>query len=59
MTKMSAKPDLLLDAGGTFLFVDQDYLSWLAGRHGFQIEAARFYEEHYRLMHWFDTYVST
>ena len=53
------KPYLLLDAGGTFLFVDQDYLSWLADQHGFQVEARRFYEEHFRLMCWFDTYVST
>ena len=56
---MSAKPYLLLDAGGTFLFVDQDYLSGLADTHGFQVEARRFYEEHYHLAHWFDTYVST
>ena len=59
MTKMSAKPYLLLDAGGTFLFVDQDYLSRLADTHGFQVEARRFYEQHFRLVHWFDTYVST
>ncbi len=59
MTTMSAKPYLLLDAGGTFLFVDQGYLSELTAQHGFQVEARRFYEEHYRLAHWFDTYVST
>jgi HAD superfamily hydrolase (TIGR01509 family) len=59
MTKMPTKPYLLLDAGGTFLFIDQDYLSWLAAQHGFQVEAKRFYEEHFRLVHWFDTYVST
>ncbi|MFQ5858705.1 MAG: HAD family hydrolase [Anaerolineae bacterium] len=56
---MSAKPYLLLDAGGTFLFVDQDYLSRLAGEHGLQVDAQQFYEEHFRLVHWFDTYVST
>jgi putative hydrolase of the HAD superfamily len=59
MMNMSAKPYLLLDAGGTLLFIDQDYLSSLAGRHGLQVEAKRFYEEHFRLVHWFDTYVST
>jgi len=59
MTRMSAKPHLLLDAGGTLLFMDQDYLSWLADTHGLQVEAERFYEEHFRLVHWFDTYVST
>ncbi len=59
MTRMSAKPYLLLDAGGTFLFADQDYLSRLAEEHDFQVEAERFYEEHFRLVHWFDTYVST
>jgi HAD superfamily hydrolase (TIGR01549 family) len=59
MTKLSATPYLLLDAGGTFLFVDQDYLSGLVDAHGFQVEAKRFYEEHYRLVHWFDTYVGT
>ncbi len=59
MTRMSAKPCLLLDAGGTFLFADQDYLSRLAEEHDFQVEAGRFYEEHFRLVHWFDTYVST
>ena len=53
------KPYLLLDAGGTLLFVDQDYLSRLADTHGLQVEAERFYEEHFRLVHWFDTYVST
>ncbi|MBM4465925.1 MAG: HAD family hydrolase [Chloroflexi bacterium] len=53
------KPYLLLDAGGTLLFVDQDYLSRLADTHGYRIEARRFYEEHFRLVHWFDTYVST
>lgn len=56
---MPSKPYLLLDAGGTLLFIDQDYLSRLADSHGFQIEAKRFYEEHFRLVHWFDTYVST
>jgi HAD superfamily hydrolase (TIGR01509 family) len=59
MTKLSAKPYLLLDAGGVLLFIDQDYLSRLADEHGFQVEARRFYEEHFRLVHWFDTYVST
>jgi putative hydrolase of the HAD superfamily len=57
--RMSAKPYLLLDAGGTLLFMDQDYLSWLAETHGFQVEAKRFYEQHFRLIHWFDTYVRT
>ena len=52
------KPDLLLDAGGTLLFMDQDYLSWLADTQGFQVEAKRFYDGHFRLVHWFDTYVS-
>jgi len=55
---MSAKPYLLLDAGGALLFIDQDYLSRLADAHGFQVEAKRFYEQHFRLVHWFDTYVS-
>jgi len=59
MTKLPATPYLLLDAGGTFLFVDQDYLSRLADEQGFQVETRRFYEEHHRLVHWFDTYVST
>jgi len=59
MTKMSTKPYLLLDAGGTLMFMDQDYLSRLAGEHGLQVEAQQFYEEHFRLVHWFDTYVST
>ena len=59
MTNMSTKPYLLLDAGGTFLFVDQDYLAEVADAHGLQVEAKRFYEEHFRLVHWFDTYVST
>lgn len=59
MTKMSTKPYLLLDAGGVLLFMDQDYLSWLADRHGFRVEAKRFYDQHFRLIHWFDTYVST
>ena len=54
---MSTKPHLLLDAGGTLLFIDQEYLSHLAGRQGFQIEAQRFYEEHFRLIHWLGTYL--
>ncbi len=57
--KVTMKPYLLLDAGGTLLFMDQDYLSRLADRHGFQVEAGQFYEQHFRLVHWFDTYVST
>jgi len=56
---MLAKPYLLLDAGGTLLFIDQDYLSMLADAHGFQVEAKRFYEQHFHLVHWFDTYGST
>jgi len=59
MISMSAKPYLLLDAGGTLLFMDQDYLSMLADTQGFQVEAKRFYDEHFRLVHWFDTYVRT
>lgn len=51
------KPYLLLDAGGTLLFMDQDYLSRLADTQGFQVEAKRFYDGHFRLVHWFDTYV--
>jgi len=53
------KPYLLLDAGGTLLFIDQDYLSMVADAHGCQVEARLFYEQHFRLVHWFDTYVST
>jgi len=53
------KPYLLLDAGGTLLFMDQDYLSRLTDMQGFQVEAKRFYDGHFRLVHWFDTYVST
>jgi len=56
---MTTKPYLLLDAGGTLLFMDQDYLSRLAGEHGFHVEAERFYEQHFRVVHWFDTYVGT
>jgi putative hydrolase of the HAD superfamily len=56
---MTKKPYLLLDAGGTLVFIDQDYLSSLAGAQGFQIEAQRFYEEHFRLMHWLDTHLRT
>lgn len=52
------KPYLLLDAGGVLLFLDQDYLSRLADTQGFQVEAKRFYDGHFRLVHWFDTYVS-
>ncbi len=59
MTRLSVTPYLLLDAGGVLLFIDQDYLSRLADEHGSQVEARRFYEEHFRLVHWFDTYVST
>jgi putative hydrolase of the HAD superfamily len=59
MTEMSAKPYLLLDAGGVLLFMDQDYLSQLADTFGFQVEAEQFYDQHFRLIHWFDTYVST
>jgi HAD superfamily hydrolase (TIGR01549 family) len=59
MNRMSAKPYLLLDAGGTLLFMDQDYLSRLADTQGFRVEAKWFYDAHFRLVHWFDTYVST
>ena len=53
------KPYLLLDAGGTLLFIDQVYLSQAAHAHGFQVEAPRFYEEHFRLIHWLDAYIRT
>lgn len=56
---MSAKPYLLFDAGGTLLFLDQDYLSRLAHEEGFRIEPQRFYEEHFRRIHWLDTYLMT
>jgi len=59
MTRMSAKPYLLLDAGGTLVFMDQDYLSRLADAHGFQVEARRFYDEYFRLVHRFDMHVRT
>jgi len=59
MTEMSAKPYLLLDAGGTLLFIDQVYLSQTAHAQGFQVEAPRFYEEHFRLINWLDAYVRT
>lgn len=56
---MPAKPYLLLDAGGVLLFMDQDYLSQLADTYDFKIEAAWFYDQHFRIIHWFDTYVRT
>jgi len=52
------KPYLLLDAGGTFVFIDQEYLAGVAKAHGFPVSAMRIYDEHYRLIHWFDTYVA-
>jgi HAD superfamily hydrolase (TIGR01549 family) len=54
---MSVKPYLLLDAGGVLLFMDQEYLSELANTYGFKIEAEWFYDQHFRIIHWFDTYV--
>jgi putative hydrolase of the HAD superfamily len=48
---------LLLDAGGTFVFIDQDYLSHLAQEQGFAIAAQRLYEAHYRFVHSFDSFV--
>jgi len=56
---MSAQPYLLLDAGGVLLFMDQEYLARLANDYGFQVEAERFYDQHFRLVHWLDTYVMT
>ncbi|HUW08597.1 MAG TPA: hypothetical protein VM537_02665 [Anaerolineae bacterium] len=52
------KPYLLLDAGGTFVFIDQEYLAGVAKAHGFPVSATQVYDEHYRLIHWFDTYVA-
>jgi len=56
---MTKKPYLLFDAGGTLLFLDQNYLSRLAHEEGFQIEAQRFYKEHFRRIHWLDTCIRT
>jgi putative hydrolase of the HAD superfamily len=55
---MIEKPYLLLDAGGTLVFVDADHLSRVADVQGFPIPAQRLHDEHFRLVHWFDTYVS-
>jgi hypothetical protein len=54
---MTTKPYLLLDAGGTLAFIDQDHLAHLAGLQGCPVQAQRLYDEHYRLIHWYDTYI--
>jgi len=54
---MTTKPYLLLDAGGTLVFIDQDYLAHLADLQGFPVTGWRLHDEHFRLIHWYDTYV--
>jgi putative hydrolase of the HAD superfamily len=52
-----ARPYLLIDAGGTFVFIDQELLSQVLASFGFNIGGLRLYSEHFRAIHWFDSYV--
>lgn len=56
---MVDQPYLLLDAGGTIIFMDQELLSRLAGEQGVEISPQRFHDEHFRFMYWFDDYLRT
>ncbi|MBI5092316.1 MAG: HAD family hydrolase [Candidatus Hydrogenedentes bacterium] len=50
-------PYLLLDAGGTLLFPDQDLLARTVAAEGSVLEPERVYEAHFRLLHQYDTQV--
>ncbi len=50
-------PYLLLDAGGTLVFPDQDLIARTAAAEGGPVDPERLYEAHFRFLHWFDTQV--
>jgi HAD superfamily hydrolase (TIGR01549 family) len=50
-------PCLLLDAGGTLLFPDQDLIANTLATHGCKLEPERVYEAHFQLVHAYDVHV--
>ena len=50
-------PYLLLDAGGTLVFPDEELLARTVASEGCVLEPERFYEAHFRLVHRYDVYL--
>lgn len=48
-------PYLLLDAGGTLVFPDQELIARTLAAEGCELDSERFYEAHFRLIHQFDS----
>lgn len=48
-------PYLLLDAGGTLLFPDQDYIAGVVASEGCVLDPERIYESHFRMLHRYDS----
>jgi putative hydrolase of the HAD superfamily len=47
-------PYLLLDAGGTLLFPDQELIAHTLAAHGWVLDSERLYDAHFRLVHQYD-----
>lgn len=50
-------PYLLLDAGGTLVFPDQDLIARVVAEEGGTLDPERVYEAHFRMLHHYDTHI--
>lgn len=50
-------PYLLLDAGGTLVFPDQDLIKDTLAAHGCELDPERIYEAHFQLVHQYDVHL--
>jgi HAD superfamily hydrolase (TIGR01549 family) len=50
-------PYLLLDAGGTLVFPDQELIAKTLAAHGCEVDSERIYEAHFRLVHQYDAHI--
>ena len=50
-------PYLLLDAGGTLVFPDQELIANTLAAHGCTLDPERVYEAHFRLVHQYDVHI--
>ncbi len=50
-------PYLLLDAGGTLVFPDQELIAQTLAAQGCELDSERIYEAHFQLVHQYDVYI--
>ncbi len=50
-------PYLLLDAGGTLVFPDQELIAQTLAAHGCEIDSERIHEAHFQLVHQYDVHI--